>query len=87
VTGFDPVGWPRRVGGRSELGLRDEELVLEAQQDLGEIARRRGELRRGPTEVGSQLVEGAERADARGILPYAGATQETGLAMVAAAGV
>ena len=84
---LDPLTGRGGRRGRGQFRLRDEELVLETEKDLGEVASRRRELRRGPAQLGPELVEGSERREAGGVLRYAGAAQETGLAAVAGAGV
>lgn len=87
VPGLDAVlGWGGPRGGR-ELALGDEQLVLQALEqdsDLRVAGRERGE---DEPQVGPELVEGAERGDPRGILRYALATNETGLAAVTGTGV
>jgi len=91
--GFEPedVAFRDPVGGRAadgrKLALGDEHLVLEAEKEFGRVGPVRREVRRGAAEVGPQLVEGAEGPDARGVFPYAGAAQETGLASVPGTGV
>jgi hypothetical protein len=75
------------AGGGRQLGLGDVELVLEPEKEFREVRSRGGELGRRPAQVGTELVEGTERGEARSVLRYAGAAQETGFAAVAAAGV
>ena len=75
----------RKRGG--DLGLGDEQMVLEAEQELTDLRGAVGEERLREPEVGAQLVERAERLDPSGVLQYAGATRETGLAAVTGAGV
>jgi hypothetical protein len=62
-------------------------MVLEAEQELTDLRGAVGEERLREPEVGAQLVERAERLDPSGVLQYAGATRETGLAAVTGAGV
>jgi hypothetical protein len=87
VARLDPVLGRLIRAPRRDLRLGDEQLVLEAYEDLaGRAGRGRQGLLRYP-EVGAQLVVRAERLEALGLLQYAGATRETGLAAVAGAGV
>jgi hypothetical protein len=87
VTCVDVPGRSGRSGRRGELGLREEQLMLHPLQDRRHVGPGSGKLGGRAPEVGTQLVERPERADARGVLAYAGAAQETGLAAVATAGV
>jgi hypothetical protein len=81
------VGGRRCGRGGRDLRLRDVELVLETHHDGPHLAGGRRERCLRNAEVGAQLVEGAERLDPRGVLQYAGATRETGLAAITGAGV
>jgi hypothetical protein len=61
--------------------------VLEAKEKRSEGPTALGEEGLGEGEVGSHLVERPVRADARGILGYARAPNETGLTAISGAGV
>jgi hypothetical protein len=83
----DP-GWRARGPRRCrELGVGEKDLVLEADEELHLGRGVAPEGRRGSAEVRVQLVESAERADARRVLLYARATNETGRAAVTGAGI
>jgi hypothetical protein len=84
---FDPVPWRRGAGRRGEVGLRDEQLVLEAQHELREVRPGVREPGGRAAQVGPELVERPEGGEARVVLGYAGAAQETGLSTVTGAGV
>lgn len=77
----------RRAGGTRELGLRDEELVAEALEELPFVGERLGELAQGEAEPGPELVVGAVGADAERVLRYARTTVETGGTAIPRAGV
>jgi hypothetical protein len=83
----DPVARRRPARGRGELRLGDEQLVLEPDDQIGEIRPGRGKLGRSAAQVSPQLVERAERREPRRVLRYAGTANEAGFAAVAAAGV
>ena len=83
----DRMGRRAAVRRLRQLGLGDEELVLQPLEELRRVRPVGRELGGRAAEMSPQLVVRAEGADPRGILPYAGATNETGLATVAAAGV
>jgi len=87
VAGFDPMGG--RGGGRrdGELGLGDEELVLELADDRSEVVERRRQRGLEEPQVGAELVEGAVGADARGLFRYARTKCETGRPVVTGTGV
>ena len=84
---LDPVLGRLIRAPRRDLRLGDEQMVLEAEQELTDLRGAVGEERLREPEVGAQLVERAERLDPSGVLQYAGATRETGLAAVTGAGV
>jgi hypothetical protein len=79
----------RRPDRGRQLGLRDEQLVLDPEKLGAERVARAvvREVRADDPELGSELVERAERADPQRILGYPRATNETGLSAVAGAGV
>lgn len=83
----DPVRRRLRRGRRGELALGYEDLVLEPEERLADLAVLLGELGRRASERGAELVVATDGADPRRVLPYAGAAQETGLAAVAGPGV
>ena len=83
----DPMRRSIGLRRRCELALGDEDLVLQPQKERPRGPVVGGELARGPAQVGPELVVRADGPDAGGVLPYAGAAQETGLAAVAGAGV
>jgi hypothetical protein len=87
VPRFDAVlGWST-TGSDRELGLGDEQLVLQPADQRTEVPEARGEARLDLAEVGPELVEGAVRADARRVLVYARTMGETGRSAVARTGI
>jgi hypothetical protein len=87
VASFEDVG--RGADRSRQFGLRDEQLVLDP-EELGTERVTRAvvrQVRPDDSELGSELVQRAERADPKRILGYPRATNETGLSAVAGAGV
>jgi hypothetical protein len=87
MTRFDAMGRGRTARGDGELGLGDEQLVLEPANEATKVLERRGQARLELAEVGPELVEGAVRADACRVLLYARTMGETGRSAVARAGI
>ncbi len=87
VTGLDAVLRRSSARAHRELGLCNEEFVLQPAHELTQVVQLRGEARLHLTEVSPELVEGAVRADARRVLVYPRTMGETGRSAVARTGV
>jgi hypothetical protein len=87
VTRFEPIlrGFPSRAD--RELGLGDEQLVLQPSDKRTEIVEGGGQARLDLAEEGPELVEGPVGADARRVLVYPRTMGETGGSAVARTGV
>jgi hypothetical protein len=87
VPRLDPMG--RRLAARRgrQLRLGDVDLVMQAEQELGDLRMIRAEEGLRETEVAPQFVERSVGADARVVLRYAATTGESRLSPVAGAGV
>jgi hypothetical protein len=69
VPGLDAMGNRGTAGGGGHLGLGDEQLVLEAEQQFRDRIRAVREESLSEAERGAQLVEGPEGADPGRVLP------------------
>ena len=87
VPSLDPRRRWLGPGGRRELALSEVKLVLESREELALLY---GRVRQGgdrEAQVGTQLVERAERGDPCCVLRYAGTAHKGGLTAVAGAGI
>jgi hypothetical protein len=87
MTRFDPIFWRTTPRAHRELGLGDEQLVLEPADQRTQVRERGGKARLDGAEVGPEFVERAVDADAGRVLVYARTMGETGRSAVARTGV
>jgi hypothetical protein len=81
------MGWGTTRGRRGELGLGDEQFVLETADQLANIGELVRKLRDDEAQQGPELVVRPVGADAGGVLLYARTTGKTGRASVARTGI
>jgi hypothetical protein len=87
VASLDAVGRCGAARGDRELGLGDEQFLLEPADQLAQLGQGGGKGRLDLAEVGPELVKGAVGANPRRVLVYARTMGETGRSAVARAGV
>ncbi len=87
VPGLDHVGGELRAMRNRQLGLGDEQLMLEATHHLAELVERRREPGLETAEVSAQLVDGTVSVDPQRFLGYARTMCETGRAVVTGTGI